>query len=81
MLATAVFSDVADLALARPGRWSGRGRRPARRFREADEALGEALVAGLGAALAGDGAALVTCGRAELARAGGRLDDGYVRYA
>jgi hypothetical protein len=36
---------------------------------------------GLRSALDGDASVLARCGRAELDRAGGPLDDGYVRYA
>ena len=80
-LATAAFIDVADLALAIRRRWSGHGRWLGRRLAEADEVLAHELAAGLRAALDGDATGLARCGRAELDRAGGPLDEGYARYA
>jgi predicted nucleotidyltransferase len=80
-LATAAFIDIADLALATRRRWSGRGRWLVRRLAEADAPLADDLVAGLRVALDGDAAPLVRCGRRELDRAGGPLDEGYARYA
>lgn len=80
-LAAAAFIDVADLALATRGRWSGHGRWLGRRLAEVDEMLAHDLMAGLRAALEGDATGLARCGRAELERAGGPLDEGYARYA
>ncbi|MCD2197053.1 nucleotidyltransferase domain-containing protein [Actinomycetospora endophytica] len=80
-LAAAAFPDVADLALASRRRWGGRGRWLARRLAEADASLADSLVTGLREALDGDAVALVGCGRAELDRVGGRLEEGYARFA
>lgn len=80
-VATATFTEVADLALATRGRWGGRGRWLVRRLAETDAVLADELVAGLRAALDGDATALVHCGRAELDRVGGRCEEGYVRFA
>jgi hypothetical protein len=79
--ATAVFADVADLALVSRGHWSGTGRWLTRRLREIDPALGERLVAGLQAAVHGGVSGLRSCGDAELDRIGGPLDSGYGRHA
>jgi predicted nucleotidyltransferase len=78
-LAATVFTEVADLGLTVRGRWSGRGRWLARRLRAADDALARELVEGLRAALVDDPHPLLGCARAELDRAGGRLDAGYAR--
>ena len=80
-LAADVFTDTADLALVSRGRWSGAGRWLARRLRETDAELSDNLAAGLRAALHGNPAILLSCGRAELDRLGGPLDSGYERHA
>lgn len=80
-LATAVFTDTADLALVSRGRWSGAGRWLTRRLRETDAELSDNLAAGLRAAVHGDATILLSCGRSELDRLGGPLDSGYERYA
>jgi predicted nucleotidyltransferase len=80
VLAAAALLDIADLALALRGHWTGTGRWLMRRLSEVDSSLSEKLVDGLRAALDGEVTALVRCGLDELRRVGGRLDDGYERY-
>jgi hypothetical protein len=80
-LAAAVLLDIADLALAARGHWTGTGRWLIRRLREVDSDLCRRLVEGLHSALEGETTALVRCGLDELGRVGGPLDDGYERHA
>ena len=75
-LAAAVFTDVAELALATRRCWSGAGRWLTRRIRAAARDLTDNVVAGLQGAVRGDAAVLLSCGQAELDRAGGPLDSG-----
>jgi hypothetical protein len=80
-LAAAVLLDIADLALASRGHWTGTGRWLMRRLGEVDSPLCRRLVDGLRIALDGEATALVRCGLDELGRVGGPLDDGYERRA
>lgn len=80
-IATAVFTDVADLALISRGAWSGTGRWLVRRLRHVDQDLCRRLLSGLHSAVHGEPHRLLSVSRAELDRLGGPLDDGYERRA
>lgn len=76
-IAAHVVGQVTDLYLRANGLWSGYGKWGHRRLATADPALAERLTGGLGAAIAGNTAPLVTVAAEVLDVAGGALADGY----
>jgi hypothetical protein len=77
-VAALVLNWVAELALLTQRQWLGRGKWLVRRLREVDQPLAERLLAAHRRAVGqGDVADLLTVGEAVLARAGGRLTEGF----
>lgn len=77
-IAAHVVGQATDLYLRANGQWSGYGKWGHRHVVTANPALAERLTGGLGAALAGNTAPLVTVAAEVLDLAGGALADGYV---
>ncbi|WP_433800333.1 nucleotidyltransferase domain-containing protein [Actinomycetospora sp. CA-084318] len=80
-ITASVFTDLADLMLVSRTCWTGSGRWLLRRLHQVDPDLAQRLVAGFERAVGGDPGLLLALGNAELARLGGRLDEGYERRA
>ena len=81
VIATAVLTSTAELALTIAGQWLAGGKWLGRRLRSTDHDLHATLLAAFRTAAGGDPSLLRTVAYRVLDRAGGRLMEGYYRSA